>query len=223
MSRLGEISCYGADRDLVALALASAFVDLDHVLGLPRRMVPLTDNDVGGFNERPLEVVIGLLDHPSVVDLPTAGLDLGDEASVASEARGRREAIDGADFPINDDGQDLRRAWDRLDQLDGGGHLHPFQDTGLEAKDLLLHLIQQFELLPHAALRLWGEALQEIQELRPPFGSVDVALGVEGERVLGQGGVHPVLQHGADLGEGHAGPGELALIAGLSRGDPDGG
>ena len=48
-SGLGEVSRYGADCRGVALALASAFVDLDHVLGLPRRMVPLTDNDVGGF------------------------------------------------------------------------------------------------------------------------------------------------------------------------------
>jgi|SRR3972149_892246 len=45
-------------------------------------------------DEGPLEVVIGLLDHPSVVDLPTAGLDLGDEPGVAGEVMGRREAID---------------------------------------------------------------------------------------------------------------------------------
>ena len=47
--------------------------------------------------------------------------------------------------------------------------------------------------------------------------------GVEREGVLGQGGVDAVLEHGADLGEGHAGAGELALVAQISGWDPDGG
>ena len=47
--------------------------------------------------------------------------------------------------------------------------------------------------------------------------------GVEGEGVLGQGGVDAVLEHGADLGEGHAGAGQLALIAQVAGRDPDGG
>ena len=59
--------------------------------------------------------------------------------------------------------------------------------------------------------------------MRPPFGSVDVALGVQGERVLRQGGVHAVLQSRSHLGQGHTGAGQLALIPDLSRGDPDGG
>ena len=47
--------------------------------------------------------------------------------------------------------------------------------------------------------------------------------GIERESVLGQGGVDPVLEQGADLGEGHAGAGELALIAQVAGRDPDGG
>ena len=139
----------------------------------------------------PLEVVIRLLpgrkpgrcDHPSIVDLPTTGLDLGDEPGVAGEMVGRREAVDGSDFAIDYDGEDLRRAWDRLDELDGRGHLHPFQDASLQPTDLLLHLIQQFEFLLHAALgliRQGANELHELHELRPPLGSVDVALGARG-------------------------------------------
>ena len=47
--------------------------------------------------------------------------------------------------------------------------------------------------------------------------------GVEREGVLGQGGVDAVLEHGADLGEGHAGAGELALVSQIGGWDPDGG
>jgi hypothetical protein len=134
----------------------------------------------------PLEVVVGLLpgrtpgrcDHLAVVGLAAAGLDLGEEPGVAGEVMGRREAIDGSHFAIDDDGKDFCRSRDRLDELDGGGQLHPLQDASLQSTDLLLHLIQQLELLPHAAPGFVGQRADVLHELRPPLGSVDVALGV---------------------------------------------
>jgi len=40
------------------------------------------------------------------VNMPSAGADLGDQAAVAGEVLGSAEAIDGADFERDDDGQD---------------------------------------------------------------------------------------------------------------------
>src|SRR3990172_18860 len=87
--------------------------------------------------------------------------------------------------------------------------------------DLLLHLVQQLELLGYAAWSLSGQTPWQIQELRPPLVREDVTFGVQRKGILGQGGVHAVLEHGADLGEGHARARELPLVPQVSGRDAD--
>ena len=47
---LREMVGDGADGDGVALALRDLVVDLAHVLGLPGGVMPVADDDVGGFD-----------------------------------------------------------------------------------------------------------------------------------------------------------------------------
>ena len=84
-------------------------------------------------------------------------------------------------------------------------------------------VIQQVELLAGAALgfgRQGGDGrLQGGAGLR----GEDVAGALRSEVVLAQGGVEPVLEGRPQVGEGHAGTRQLALVANRSRGKPDGG
>ncbi len=85
-----------------------------------------------------------------------------------------------------------------------------------------LEQIEQFELLIHAAVRLRRQVVEQLHELGSPLGSEDVAIGVERECVLCQGRMDAVLEHRADLGEGHAGAGQLTFVAEIAGWDPDG-
>ena len=76
---------HSADSDGMALSLTDLVVDLADVLGLPGWVVPVADNDIGGFDESPLEVLVGGLAHVSEAGLAAAGVDGGDEAGLAGE------------------------------------------------------------------------------------------------------------------------------------------
>ena len=56
------------------------------------------------FDEGPLEVVVRLFDHAAIVHLAAAALDPGDQAGIAGQVLGVGEAVNGADFSIDDDG-----------------------------------------------------------------------------------------------------------------------
>ena len=56
----------------MTLSLAGTLEEAYDVLASPARVVALSDNHVGRFNESPLEVMVGLLDHAPIVDLTTA-------------------------------------------------------------------------------------------------------------------------------------------------------
>jgi len=72
----------------------------------PTGVVTSHDHHVGGFDEGAFQVVVGLLDHPSMSLLATTALNLGNSAGVASRVGCRREAIDGANFQSDDNGKD---------------------------------------------------------------------------------------------------------------------
>ena len=81
------------------------------------------DDDVGGLDESPLEIVVGLFAHASVAGLAAAGMDLGNDAGIGCEVAGRGEAIDGADFASDDDGEDATHTRDGLQTLHVGCEL----------------------------------------------------------------------------------------------------
>ena len=161
----------------------------------------------------PLEVGVALLHHVAVVGSAGAGAELGDEAAVAGEVLGGREAVDGADLTITDDGQDLGRSRHRLDELDGWCGLDAREDPVFQLLDMVGEGVQDLELLEDAAPGFIGKLPQCGFELWAPFRGKDVASGVEGEGVLpgtarhtvpvscregrcGQGGADPVLPEG---------------------------
>jgi len=219
----GEISGYSAYGDSVALLLAGAFKEADDVLVPPRGVILLANDDIGGFDVGPLQVVVALLDHFAIVSLTGAGLHLGHGAGVACEVLGAREAVNRTQFAVDDDGEDLCWAGDGLDELDARRASDPLENASFQAVDVDLDEVEQFELLLHTTPGLLGEVLKENQELGAPLRGEDVTIGIEGEGVLGQGGMDAVLELGADLGEGHPGAGEFPLVAELARRNPHGG
>ena len=101
---LREMAGDGADGHGMALALADAVVDLADVLRLPGGVVPVADDDVGSFDESPLEILIAGLPQVPEAGLTTAGMDGGDDAGIAGELTCGMEAIDEANLPVDDDG-----------------------------------------------------------------------------------------------------------------------
>ena len=111
--------------------------------------------------------------------LAAAGVDPGDEAGVAGEVLGGRQALDGAQLPVDDDGEDLGRSGDGHEQLDGRGEFDPLEDAFFQLVDVGLKQVEQLQSLGHAAVRLRRQMLEELQELGAPLGGEDVAVGVE--------------------------------------------
>src|SRR3970040_850317 len=76
--RFIQVASGGTHRDGMALALAGALEETHAILPDRVGMVPLPADHVGRFDEGPLQVVVGLLDHAAVVDLAAAGAHAGD-------------------------------------------------------------------------------------------------------------------------------------------------
>ncbi len=74
----------------------------------------MSDDNIGGLDEGPLQVGVALFDHPSVVGPSGTRTQLWDQTAVVGEALGFREAVNGADFAIDHDGQNLSGPRDRL-------------------------------------------------------------------------------------------------------------
>ena len=203
------------------LAPADPLVEVDDIFVPPVGGMAVSDDDVGGFNEGPLQVRIALLDHAAIVGSAGAGAELGHQAAVAGEVFGGLETIDGAHLTIDEDGQDFGRSRDGLDELDSWSGLDPFNDSILQSPDMFAQGIEDLQLLKNAAPGLFWEPLQSDLQLGPPLRSEDVAGGVQGEGILRQGGTDAVLNPSAVLNEGHASPGKLPFIAHLSWWDPN--
>jgi len=86
---------------------------------------------------------------------------------------GGRQALDGAQLPVDDDGEDLGRSGDGHEQFD------PLEDAFFQLVDVGLKQVEQLQSLGHAAVRLRRQMLEELQELGAPLGGEDVAVGVE--------------------------------------------
>ena len=133
------------------------------MLAAPDGMVPLHGHHVGGFDEGPFQVIVGLFDHPSVALLAATALDFGNRAGVAGKVTGRREPVDRADLQGDDDGQDGACTRQGLDELYAFGDLDAFLDPGFQAINVVLHQAEQFELLVHASGGFLGQGGDEVQ------------------------------------------------------------
>jgi hypothetical protein len=78
------------------------------------------------------------------------------------------------------------------------------QDTSFETIDVGLDEVEDFQLLLHTAPGLTRHTGEEIQELEAPLGGEDIAIRVQRQSVLGEGGVDAVLELGTDVGENHS-------------------
>lgn len=137
VGRLRKIASGGTDGDGMAFAPAGALVEMYDVLAPPVGVIAVSDDDIGGFDESPLEVGVALLHHAAVVGSAGAGAELGDEAAVAREVLVCREPVDGTDLAIDDDGQDLGRSRHGLDELDGWCGLNAIEDPVFQLLDMV--------------------------------------------------------------------------------------
>jgi len=65
--------------------LPDAFVEYGDMLSSPSGMAALTNDDIGGLDKGPFEVLVGLLSEPSVAGLAAAGFDRWDCAGIAGK------------------------------------------------------------------------------------------------------------------------------------------
>jgi len=79
------VTSHSANRNGVAFALGDLVIDLADVRDLPCGVMPVTDDDIGRFDEGPLHILIGRLAHVAEAGLAPAAVDGGDEAGVAGE------------------------------------------------------------------------------------------------------------------------------------------
>ena len=79
--------------------------------------------------------------------LVAAGMDGRDDAGVAGELACGVKVVDGADLPVDEDGQDVSNAGKALEQLDGGGQSNSFPDADFELSDLQLQSVESVEFL----------------------------------------------------------------------------
>ena len=80
---LCEMASHRTDGHGVALAAADAFIENRDVSAAPVGMRAMADDDVGGFDEGPLQVLVGLLAQMAVAHLTSTGMDLGHDTGVA--------------------------------------------------------------------------------------------------------------------------------------------
>lgn len=207
----------------VSFPAADALIDLGNLLLSPGRVMSVGDDDVGGFDEGPLEIIVSLLSQTTEAGLAAAGMDFGNNPGVGSEVPCSGEAIDGADLSFDDDGEDVTHTWKGLQQLHIRGELDAFQDAIFEHGDLFHGGVEEIEFLFQAAAGFRREFLEGSIEPGSTFSDEDIAVFGGVESVLGEGGVNAVLKSGTRLTECHASAMECALVADLSRRQPDGG
>ena len=65
----------------------------------------------------------------AVACLAATGMDLGHDAGIGGEVTSSREAIDGADLALDDDGEDVTHTGDGFQQLHVGCELDALTDA----------------------------------------------------------------------------------------------
>src|SRR3972149_7130348 len=101
------MASHGADGDGVALSPADLVVYPRDVLGSPGGVVPVADDDVGGLNESPLEVLVGGFAHVPEVGLAAAGVHGRHDAGIAGGLACGAQALDGDDLARGQESPDV--------------------------------------------------------------------------------------------------------------------
>jgi len=75
-----------ADGDGMTFPAPDPFKENGHMLVSPIRVSSLADDNIGGFDEGPFEILVGLLSQPTMSDLPAATFYGGNCAGIAGKA-----------------------------------------------------------------------------------------------------------------------------------------
>lgn len=200
----------------MSFSAANALVHLSDFLLSPGRMMAVGDDDVGCFDEGPLEIIVSLLSHTTEAGLAAAGMDFGNNPGVGGEVPCSGEAINGADLSFDDDGEDVSYTGEGFQALHILCELDALEHAFFESSDLLHGGVEKIEFLIEAATGLRREFAEGSIEPGSAFSDEDIAVFGGVESVLGEGGVNAVLKSSTRLTECHAGTVEFSFVADLA-------
>lgn len=207
----------------MSFSAADAFIYKSDLLLSPGSMMPMGDHNIGGFDEGPLEIVVGLLAHAAITGLSAAGMYFRNHAGVGCEVPSSGEAIDGTDLAFDDDGEDVSHTGDGFQALHVRCELNTLEHAFFEGGYLLHGGIEKLKLLIDATACFWREFLDSSIEPGSTFSDEDVRMPGGIESILGESSVDPVLESCAHFAERHAGAVKLAFVADLTWRQPYGG
>src|SRR5512136_2502874 len=145
--------------------------------------MPVTDDDIGRFDEGPLEVLVAGFAHVTEAGLAAGGMDRWDKPGEAGEAARGIEAIDRPNLLFDDDSQNVAHSREGLQELDRRGESNAFPDPLLELSDLELQAVQGFVFLGDASACLGGTPSGDRLRPDPAGAGEDVAVRRGGDAV----------------------------------------
>src|SRR5579863_1727636 len=99
---------YRSRRLAVALALLQPLVKLPDMLVAV--LVAVRDGSIGGFDESPFQIVIGLLGSRPVMCFAAAGMHARHQSGIGRQMGGGRESLDVSDFQMDGRAQNVTDA-----------------------------------------------------------------------------------------------------------------
>ena len=101
------MTCHSTHRDRMSFALANALIKPGNVLWFPVRVLVVTGDSIGGFDESPFEVVVGLWRQMAIPGFSSTALHRRYRPSVAGQLFRTGKALDRSDLASDDDAQDV--------------------------------------------------------------------------------------------------------------------
>src|SRR5215467_10914613 len=215
----GQMPGDGSDGLLMAFAPSDAFVEATDVAARPPAAIEA--DRVGGFDERPLEIVVDVGAGRSEASLAAAGVDARRGACVGRELLGGGEPRTGADFKRDHDGERKPDPGEGQEQLNGGRWFAHGLDLVFEPTHRTVQALDLLEQLAGGVRRAWRQEIEALPQQSAASRPEEIAHLQVVEAVLRQGGVNAILESRALPDEYHPGPRQVALVAQLAWGDPD--
>ena len=187
-----------------------------------RRAAAIETDRVRGFDESPLEVAVDVWAGRPEARFPTAGVDARCRARISGQLLGGGEPCDIADLERDHHGEREAHAGQGKEVLNRRRRLEQGPDLLLELAYLVIQLLDLLEKVPGGVRRTGWQKLETLPHEGAAACAEDVAHLEVMEGVLGQGRVNAILELGALADEHHPRPRQIALVAQLARGNPDG-
>src|SRR5919201_4790123 len=206
----GDLDCGDLAAALATVALLDPLAD--------RAVAGIAGGCLGGFDERPAQVVRSVLAQWAAPVAFSRLLDPGAEAGVAGQLARAREALDLADLGGDREREDPADPGDREQERDVSVVGAERAQLALAAVDLVVELVDQAQARLQRSCPRLGQ--RQPLEQPPAAGAEQVAARV-GDAVLEEERVHPVLQRASVLDQMQPEARPLPLTPDRRVGQPD--